>query len=559
MANNNIILGPLLGVESNKLYTFCILLVEEYSKDALKLHISSLLPDTNIISYESVTQVHGHFFYRFSFDINNNNDASLEVKYHFSVDNSQLSNVYDSMEWSFLVPSIHSIPSIVCMSCNGSSESYPTALPINSFNLWNKLAVFNKTAIVSERNHLMIMNGDQLYADSMVDKVPIFKAKQISIEKRAKLDTILSDFEILQFEKELDDFYFQLYIDSWSHSDMNWCLASIPSIMNWDDHDIIDGYGSYDDKFMLSNMVLLSIFKVAKKYYELFQIRTSANTSIINAAVDYSYAFGFRNFQIIALDNRSHRTPFAIMNDDQKDSFITTLTNLKPIDNPEYSLILLVPIPVAHLDYSAAKENWIIKYFSDLSDDIIDHWDHKNHINERNELLKTLFNKNFLGKLKYFILLSGDVHSAGRAVVKYKDFTINQLISSAMVHRPVPTILAAILELISHSNTIHGDFSSILKHFGTARIRNINANNYGVLYFNKGMKFKLFIDSILWDTSEEDSNLTSLAKYANSHTLPSNNNDRFYSNIIYIGKLIKGIILLDIPRLFKFIQKRFIK
>ena len=47
-------------------------------------------------------------------------------------------------------------------------------------------------------------------------------------------------------------------------------MATIPSINIWDDHDIIDGFGSYNDTFM-STSVFSSIGKAAYKYYMLFQ------------------------------------------------------------------------------------------------------------------------------------------------------------------------------------------------------------------------------------------------------------------------------------------------
>ena len=87
---------------------------------------------------------------------------------------------------------------------------------------------------------MLIMGGDQIYADSIWDKV-----------------SSLDDWSSLKFEeqvvrkstkkmtKQLDDFYSRLYKQRWSNEHMSLMLASVPNVMMWYDHDIFDGWGSF--------------------------------------------------------------------------------------------------------------------------------------------------------------------------------------------------------------------------------------------------------------------------------------------------------------------------
>lgn len=82
-----------------------------------------------------------------------------------------------------------------------------------------------------------------------------------------------------KIEQEIDDFFCQLYIDSWNKKTVGITLACIPNIMNWDDHDIIDGYGSLPENFQKTKL-MQTIFNIAQKYYSLFQMRGN-NTTLI--------------------------------------------------------------------------------------------------------------------------------------------------------------------------------------------------------------------------------------------------------------------------------------
>lgn len=72
---------------------------------------------------------------------------------------------------------------------------------------------------------------------------------------------------------DTDEWYYNHYVEWYTTPPFSHATSQIPTLNIWDDHDIIDGYGSYTDKFM-SCPVFRGLGRVAKKYYMLFQHHT---------------------------------------------------------------------------------------------------------------------------------------------------------------------------------------------------------------------------------------------------------------------------------------------
>ena len=73
-----------------------------------------------------------------------------------------------------------------------------------------------------------------------------------------------------ELRKKCDEHYFENYVKWFDTEPFATANAQIPQINIWDDHDIIDGFGSYTDNFMKC-AVLRGIGGVSFKYYCLFQ------------------------------------------------------------------------------------------------------------------------------------------------------------------------------------------------------------------------------------------------------------------------------------------------
>jgi hypothetical protein len=76
----------------------------------------------------------------------------------------------------------------------------------------------------------LLLLGDQVYADEASVETREFA--------RARRDTSLPPYEqVADFEE-----YTRLYREAWSDPDIRWLLATVPSTMIWDDHDVHDDW-----------------------------------------------------------------------------------------------------------------------------------------------------------------------------------------------------------------------------------------------------------------------------------------------------------------------------
>lgn len=119
----------------------------------------------------------------------------------------------------------------------------------------------------------MIGGGDQIYNDSVRVSGPLQEWTSIGNPKKRR------DFPFDEnLREQCDKFYFENYARWYSTEPFASANAQIPQINIWDDHDIIDGFGSYTDHFMRC-AVFRGIGGVSFKYYCLFQHHTAPPVS----------------------------------------------------------------------------------------------------------------------------------------------------------------------------------------------------------------------------------------------------------------------------------------
>ena len=167
----------------------------------------------------------------------------------------------------FWVPAEGEMMNIMFHSCNGFS------LNVNpdQFNgpdpMWRDVLNAHQT----QPFHAMIGGGDQIYNDAVMKQSDVFqnwfKTKNPSHKHSMAFSADLQD--------ELDTFYLERYSMWFSQGLFGMANAQIPMINIWDDHDIIDGFGSYPDHFMASP-VFSGLGSIAFKHYLLFQHQSVA-------------------------------------------------------------------------------------------------------------------------------------------------------------------------------------------------------------------------------------------------------------------------------------------
>jgi hypothetical protein len=160
----------------------------------------------------------------------------------------------------FVVPSKHESMRIMFHSCNGFSvgtdeESWQGPA------LWNDVLRVHKEAPF----HVMIGGGDQIYNDNVRVDGPLRPWTDIGNPKKRRAFPFGNEMRA-----ECDEFYFQNYVKWYGCQPFASANGQIAQLNIWDDHDIIDGFGSYTDHFMKC-AVFRGIGGVAHKYYLLFQ------------------------------------------------------------------------------------------------------------------------------------------------------------------------------------------------------------------------------------------------------------------------------------------------
>ncbi|KAI9828595.1 MAG: hypothetical protein M1826_005977 [Phylliscum demangeonii] len=161
---------------------------------------------------------------------------------------------------AFVVPAASQSMRIMFHSCNGFSVSVDV-------QAWSGQALWHDVLRMHHQQpfHVMIGGGDQIYNDGVRVTGPLreWAALKNPIKKR---EYPFSE----DLSEECDSFYFENYVRWFSMAPFATANGQIAQINVWDDHDIIDGYGSYTDNFM-SCAVFRGIGDVALKYYLLFQ------------------------------------------------------------------------------------------------------------------------------------------------------------------------------------------------------------------------------------------------------------------------------------------------
>lgn len=165
-----------------------------------------------------------------------------------------------SSPWHFIVPSINQSMRIMFYSCNGFSIGTDMNVWVGP-NLWNEVL-----RIHGEKPfHVMIGGGDQIYCDGVRVEGPLKSWTDIATPHKRRTHSF---DEVLK--AACDEYYYNNYVQWYSKKPFRIANGQIPQINIWDDHDIIDGFGSYTDHFMRSP-VFRGIGGVALKYYCLFQ------------------------------------------------------------------------------------------------------------------------------------------------------------------------------------------------------------------------------------------------------------------------------------------------
>jgi alkaline phosphatase D len=312
---------------------------------------------------------------------------------------------------------------------------YPSGGGVKNISQWKRM----ETILAECDADFAIGCGDQIYSDgnkhvsvwAFLKKV---KSKMLNLDKDERIRIMVS-------------WYRDLYRGYWGHKEVRAFFARFPQYMIWDDHEIMDGWGSYTkdelarelntwwewDNADANRELAFNMREAAEIVYNEYQ--HSHNPETPKSQYDYGYIAGNCAFYI--MDLRGHRdynrkTANKILGKAQLERIKTWLASTDVVNAK--AVYIASPVPVVH------HRNFIVNYadigFFGIADDVRDQWEHDSNWTERDKLLTAVFEHATKHK-KPVIFLSGDVHVGAAFSLsndKFPEAKVFQLTSSAVTY-----------------------------------------------------------------------------------------------------------------------------
>ena len=302
----------------------------------------------------------------------------------------------------------------------------------------------------------VIGGGDQVYCDG-TDYVSIWAW----LKKVKKYNPSVDDMR---------SWYRDIYRGYWGFNNLQAVYRQFPNYMIWDDHEIMDGWGSYTKKELSNQLDTFfewedvgknvkyanRMFKAATYTYNEYQ--HSHNPATPKGQYDYSFSNCGADYYV--LDMRGvrdyERDKNSILGTKQHKRFKQWTSQLDK--EKEGPIFITSTVPMVHLkDFVSDILEWASIFGA--RDDVRDHWAHEKHSAEFIKILDTIFSCSQRTK-RPIVILSGDVHIGGIFELfslknKYKNARVYQVTSSAITYAALgPLKLSLLGKGVAHSGEI---------------------------------------------------------------------------------------------------------
>lgn len=366
---------------------------------------------------------------------------------------------------SWIVPASGVMPTMAYGSCAGfhsarDAQRYGTARNERWQHLLQRhtdLQGGRREHIEEGPYHLLLLGGDQVYADSIWSDR---REASAFVDWNDAGQNPATKFGSLM-QNQAERFYLALYLRRWTESGPKEVLASIPTLMMWDDHDIFDGWGSFPP-VKHGCAVYQGIFRTAAKYFRLFQQHCLLPAAVAGRLPElaegeqHSFGFDFGSWALVAPDLRGNRTDRQILGRQNLTAVLDWVDGLGASGRavlPRH-LLVMTSLPVMYPSFALLETGLgFVPGAQDLEDDVRDHWTSRPHREERLRLVHRLLS--FSRRTGCQVtLLSGDVHVGAVSTItqsggpQQEAVQMTQLISSALVNAPPP---ASALFFLKHA------------------------------------------------------------------------------------------------------------
>jgi hypothetical protein len=386
-----------------------------------------------------------HTFWRFKMEVPL---ADHEQLVSYSIDGeahaeSEATAVKEGKSHSYHVPSKTQNFHWAGHSCNGFSAGEDQAAWNGADPLWDDMLKQH----AQKPFHAVVGGGDQIYCDKLTAE-PEMQDWVNCKDAKERMKMQMSDTISACMER----YFFHHYCEWFGQGSFARTIAQIPMINMLDDHDLIDGFGTYPDDLMMAP-IFNSVGQIGFKYYYLFQQfinididgtsdepGSHSNKSIIigekAAYVQYpnmsflSY-LGPKQY-ILLIDCRAERKVHQVCSEK---SYQKIFDRVRKLPSGVEHLVILLGVPLAYprmvfleraLSSSFNPLIMLAKGISpgftnkfngqvELLDDLNDHWCAHPHKHERNWLVERV-QELALEKKVRVSFMSGDVHACGVGV-----------------------------------------------------------------------------------------------------------------------------------------------
>jgi len=433
----DLVVGPILGFrgsENGEWHTCALIVTPEDAKPP-KLRWSAEGADESDADCADLKLFDGLKAWRFDWGVEQT-DKEQKIEYALTGDGAS---------YAYNVPAKDRPPRIAYTSCAGFHDPKGVRDIKGRKNaMWEDLAQRHRE---QGAYHLMVMGGDQVYADQIWEVIPQLKSwiqKPLEEQEGEELTE--------ETMAQIGHFYSELYSESWGEEETAWVMSRVPALMTWDDHDIFDGWGSRSTALQ-NTRVYEQIYEIARDYFRLFQLQANDDEDLPAAMLlkrdgggerknlTYTYRIG-NDVALAMLDMRSERTRERVMGPETWEALRGWMRrNLNGCKH----LLVVSSIPVVYVDANMLEGTLgLVPGQQDLEDDFRDQWQSRAHLQERLNLIHELFD---LAKDKHCraTIVSGDVHLGalghitseldGRSPAEAN--AIVQLISSPLVNTPL--------------------------------------------------------------------------------------------------------------------------
>ena len=285
---------------------------------------------------------------------------------------------------------------------------------------------------------LLLHGGDQVYADEVTRGHPLSHDWPDRYAKNPPGDALLDLRHHLRLR------FVERYSALYSSPEIAWLLARVPSLMQWDDHDICDGWGSLS-RSRTASPIGQAIFETARESFLVFQ-QGAADGDLPTRFADpqgrhLGWCVQAPNLRLLAPDLRSERTRRRIIGPDgwamlnreaaQPAPGHTFVLSSVPLLGPRLSLLELLMVVIPGMQ----------KY----EDDLRDQWQSRAHRDEWRRMLRLVHSMGHPNG-QDITAVSGEIHLATRATMQGDEGPpFHQLVASGIAHRAPQTLWARVL------------------------------------------------------------------------------------------------------------------